>query len=192
MKRILAAVSLFAIAAVASRAAVETYKIDPVHSSVTFTATHIISKVPGQFTRFEGSIAVDRDNLEASSAQAVIEVGSIDTRNEKRDTHLKSPDFFDAAKHPTMTFKSTSWKKTGENTFDVTGDLTIKGVTKPVVLKTKLLGFAPGINNTPISAWEASTSIKRQDFGMQLKPMLDKVVGENIDISITVESDLQK
>lgn len=191
MKTFLSALVLAATAA-CIQAATETYKIDPVHSSVGFTATHIISKVPGQFTDFEGTLTVDRDNLEASSAQATIRVASVDTRNAKRDGHLKSPDFFDAEKNPTMTFKSTSWKKTGENTFDVAGDLTIKGMTKPVVLKTKLIGFAPGMNGAQLSAWEASTSIKRDDFGMHLKPMLEKIVGENIDIAITVEAQLQK
>ena len=129
----------------AASAAVETYAIDPVHSSVAFSVRHFLTRVPGHFAKFTGTITVDRDNLENSSVVAAIDVGSVSTDNEKRDDHLKSPDFFDAAKFDSITFKSTSWKKTGEGTFDVAGDLTIHGVTKPVVLKVDLLGFGPGM-----------------------------------------------
>ena len=110
-----------------AHAAVETYAIDPVHSSVGFSIRHFISKVPGSFTQFSGTITVDRDNLEHSSVDATIDVGSINTRNEKRDSDLRSPHFFDAAKFSTITFKSSSWKKTGEDTYDVTGDLKLTG-----------------------------------------------------------------
>src|ERR1035437_2848495 len=126
-------------------AAVETYAIDPVHSSVGFSIRHFVSKVPGTFTKFSGTITVDRANLEKSSVEATIDVGSVNTANEKRDGHLKSPDFFDTAKFGTATFKSKSWKKTGEDSYDITGDLTLHGVTKEIVLKTKLLAFGPGM-----------------------------------------------
>ena len=96
-----------------ARAAVETYKIDPVHSSVGFTIRHFFTNVPGCFTKFAGTIAVDRDNLENSTVEATIEVPSIDTRVEMRDNDLRSDHFFDAAKFPAITFKSKSWKKTG-------------------------------------------------------------------------------
>src|ERR1039458_10761637 len=103
---------ILAIAAVASGlataapAAVETYTIDPVHSSVGFSIRHFVSKVPGTFTKFSGTITVDRANLEKSSVEATIDVGSVNTANEKRDGHLKSPDFFDTAKFGTATFRS--------------------------------------------------------------------------------------
>jgi polyisoprenoid-binding protein YceI len=96
-------------------AAVETYVIDPVHSSVGFQIRHFVSKVPGTFTKFNGSLSVDRDNLENSSVEATVDIGSVNTANEKRDNHLKSPDFFNAAEFTSATFKSTSWKKTGED-----------------------------------------------------------------------------
>src|SRR5271170_1613348 len=142
--KILVAAALAAGLASAASAAVETYNIDPVHSSVAFSIRHFVSKVPGRFTKFSGTIVVDRDNLENSSVNAVIDVGSVTTDNDKRDAHLKTPDFFDAATYATITFKSTAWKKTGDGTFDVTGDLTIRGVTKQVVLGVTLLGFGPG------------------------------------------------
>jgi polyisoprenoid-binding protein YceI len=173
-------------------AAIETYTIDPVHSSVGFSVRHFLTKVPGLFTKFSGTITVDRDNLENSSVEATIDVGSVSTNNEKRDTHLKTPDFFDAANFSTITFKSTSWKKTGDNTFDVTGDLTIRGTTKPVVLKVDLMGFGPGMMGAQLSGWDASTTINREDFGVNGPAMLGKALGSEVGISITVEADLKK
>lgn len=175
-----------------TRAAVETYKIDPVHSSVGFTIRHFFSNVPGVFTRFSGTIVVDRDNLENSTVEATIEVPSIDTRVEQRDTHLKSADFFDAASFPIIVFKSKSWKKTGDGAYDVTGDLTIKGVTKEIVLKTKSLGFGPGMKGAMLSGWEATTVIKKADFNVNGPAMLGKALGDNVAVTITVEADLAK
>lgn len=174
-------------------AAVETYSIDPVHSSVGFTVRHLFSSVPGSFTKFEGTLTVDRDNLEKSSVAATIDIGSVNTASEKRDGHLKTPDFFDAMKFPTITFKSTSWKKTGDDTFDVTGDLTIKDVTKSVVLAVKVLGFGPGMMpGSQVTGWEGSTTINRRDFGVNGPAMLGKAVGDDVKISLSVEADLKK
>ncbi|MFA5058706.1 MAG: YceI family protein [Opitutaceae bacterium] len=172
-----------------ARAAVETYQIDPVHSSVGFTIRHFFSNVPGAFTKFAGTIVVDRDHLEHSTVEATIEIPSIDTRSEMRDNDLRSDHFFDAAKFPAMTFKSKSWKQTGDDTFDVTGDLTIRDVTKEVVLKTKSLGFGPGMKGAMLSGWEATTTINRNDFGITRYP---KVLGDEVPITISVEADLQK
>jgi polyisoprenoid-binding protein YceI len=176
----------------AARAVVETYAIDPVHSSVSFSIRHFISPVPGSFTRFSGTITVDRDHLENSSVDATIDVGSIDTRNAKRDSDLKSPHFFDAAKFATITFKSSSWKKTGGDTFDVTGDLTIHGVTKPVVLKVTSLGFGPGMRGASLSGWTATTTLNKSDFGVSGPAYVRKMLGEEVAISISVEADLKK
>lgn len=171
-------------------AAVETYTIDPVHSSVGFTIRHVVSHVPGQFTRFSGTIVVDRDNLENSSVSATIDVGSLSTNNDKRNSDLKSPAFFDATKYATMTFKSKAWKKTGDSTFDVTGDLTIKGVTKEVVLEATLLGFAPGMGGRQVSGWEATVTLNRRDFGVNGPAMLGSVLGDDVAVLISVEADL--
>ena len=171
-----------------AQAAVETYKIDPVHSSVGFTIRHFFTNVPGTFTKFSGTIVVDRANLENSTVEAKIEVASVDTRNGMRDDDLRSDKFFSAVKLPAITFKSTSWKKTGEDTFDVTGDLTIRDVTKEVVLKTKSLGFGPGMKGAMLSGWEASTTLNRNDFGITAYP---KVLGDDIAVTITIEGDLQ-
>ena len=141
MKRILASLTIL-IAATALSA--ETYTIDSVHSSVGFSLRHMVSKFTSSFTKVSGIINYDAAKPEASSVEATIAIDSVATANEKRDAHLKSPDFFDFAKFPAASFKSKAWKKTGENTFDVTGDLTIKDVTKEVVLKTTLVGSGPG------------------------------------------------
>ena len=104
---------------------------------------------------------------EASKVEVTIQAESVFTHNEARDKHLRGPDFFNTKEFPTLTFKSASWKKTGENTFDVTGDLTIKDVTKEVVLKTTLLGFGPGMRpGSLLSGWEATTTIKKSEFGL--------------------------
>ena len=189
--KILLVAALAAGLASAASAAVETYKIDPVHSSVAFSIRHFVSKVPGRFTKFSGTIVVDRDNLENSSVSAAIDVGSVTTDNDKRDAHLKTPDFFDAATYTTITFKSKSWKKTGDGTFDVTGDLTIKGVTKEVVLSVSLLGFGPGPRGATLSGWEASTALKKSDYGVNGPAMLGKALGDDVAVSISVEGDLQ-
>lgn len=182
--------ALLLLAANFASAAVETYVIDPVHSSIGFTIRHFVSKVPGSFSKVNGTITVDRDNLEKSSVDAVIDVASITTSNEKRDAHLNSPDFFDTAKYGTSTFKSTSWKKTGEDTFDVTGDLTLHGVTKPVVLQVTLLGFGPGPRGQ-LSGWEGSTKLKKSDFGVQGPAMLSKALGDEVTLHITIEAGLK-
>lgn len=178
--------------ALSARAAVETYTIDPVHSSVSFSIRHFVSKVPGSFTKFNGAITVDRDNLEKSSAEATIDVGSLNTANEKRDGDVKGEKYLDTEKFPTMQFKSKSFKKTGEDAFDITGDLTLRGVTKEVVLKAHLLGFTEGMRGTQLMGWEATTTLKRSDFGVNGPAMISKVLGDDVAVTINIESDLKK
>jgi polyisoprenoid-binding protein YceI len=193
MKFISKILALAAVAGLASAAsaAVETYTIDPVHSSVGFKIRHFVSNVPGAFTKFSGTITVDRDNLENSSVETVIDVGSLNTFNDHRDADLKTANYFDATNFGSITFKSSSWKKTGDDTFDVTGNLTIKGTTKEVVLKVKLLGFGPGMKGAMLSGWEASTTLDRLDYGVTGPAMLGKAMGDEVTIMIGVEADLK-
>jgi polyisoprenoid-binding protein YceI len=192
MKRLLTLIASLSLLLTA-RADVEAYKIDPVHSSTGFTIRHILSKFTSSFTKTSGVITVDRDNLEKSSVEATVEVASVSTANEKRNTHILSPDFLDNAKFPTATFKSKSWKKTGENTFDVTGDLTIKDVTKEVVLQVTSNGFADGMKpGTFISGWEATTVIKKSDFGVAGPAMLAKALGDEVTLNISIEAGYTK
>jgi polyisoprenoid-binding protein YceI len=175
-----------------ARATTETYAIDPVHSSVGFKVRHVFTKVPGRFTKFSGTIHVDRAAVENSTVEATIEIGSVNTENAKRDGDLAKDYFFDAAKFPAMTFKSKSWKKTGEDTYDVTGDLTIRDVTKSVVLQAKLLGFGPGLMGAYVSGWEVSTTLNRHDFGVNGPGWLGKAIGDDVSVSINIEADLKK
>lgn len=171
-----------------ARAAVETHNIDPVHSSVGFSIRHFVAKVPGKFNKFSGVIQVDRADLTRSSVEATIDVASIDTDNQRRDDHLRSADFFDAAKFPQMKFRSKAWKKTGENTYDVTGDLTLKDVTKEVVLKVTSLGFGPGAQGKELSGWEATTTIDKKQFNMKDPAGLDPALGDDVTILINIEA----
>lgn len=171
-----------------AHATIETYDIDPIHTWVGFNVRHFFTKVPGSFTKVKGSIVVDRDNLENSTVEAVIEISSIDTRVKMRDDDLRAR-FFEATKFPLMTFKSKAWKKTGDDTYDVTGDLKMKDVTKEVVLKVKSLGFGPGMKGAPISGWEATTTIDRRDFDVSAD---QDSVATQVDIVINVEADLRK
>src|SRR5687768_12001869 len=118
--------------------ATETWGIDKSHSNATFKVRHLMANVSGEFRDFDAVINVDRANPANSSVEFTIQAASIDTGNDKRDDHLRSPDFFDAAKFPTITFKSSSIKSTSKNAFDVTGDLTMRGVTKKVTLPVEI------------------------------------------------------
>ena len=192
MKRLIALLAIFGLL-LSARADVETYQIDPVHSSTGFTIRHILSKFTSSFTKTTGTITVDRDHLEKSSVEASVAIASISTANEKRDGHIQSADFLDVAKFPTATFKSIAWKKTGESTFDVTGNLTIKDVTKEVVLHVTSNGFAPGMKpGSTISGWDATTVIKKSDFGVAGPAMLAKALGDEVTLNISIEAGYTK
>lgn len=181
----LIAISILLASTVSAFAKTETYTIDPVHSSITFKIRHFFSKVTGNFNQFDGQIVVDRENMDKSQTNASIDVKSINTRNEKRDNHLRSEDFFDVAKFPTMTFQSKKWNKVSENEFDVTGDLSLHDVTKEVVLKVKALGFGDGPDGVYLSGWEGSTKIKKSDFGITYG---GASLGDEVEIIIEVEA----
>lgn len=187
---------LFLVAALSGGAltahADETYKIDPVHSSISFKVRHFFSYVNGSFKKFEGTISVDRDHPEKSSVTATIDAASIDTKNEKRDADLRSEDFFEVAKYPTITFKSKSVKQTGADSGDIVGNLTMHGVTKEITLQVKFLGKGQGMGGKPISGWQVTPEpIKRSEYGLNWSKMVEgtAVVGEEVTISIDVEAD---
>ncbi|HEY3757445.1 MAG TPA: YceI family protein [Opitutaceae bacterium] len=187
----LAAVLLgYASLALASAAGASpmTFTADPDHSSIKFAIRHFFTDQTGRFTRFDVTMKIDRDDWRNNSATASIEVASVATDDSTRDAQLLQPEFFDSEKHPFITFKSTSWKQTASG-FDVAGDLTIKGIARPVVLKVKALGFGPGMfPGSTISGWEASTTVNRFDFGVSGYP---KMLGADVKISIDIEADLK-
>jgi polyisoprenoid-binding protein YceI len=169
-----------------------TWVLDPTHTDVGFTVRHIMSRVRGHFTEFEGTIVTGEDLADAR-ATADIKLASIDTRNAQRDEHLRSGDFFDVASNTSMTFASTNVKDNGEELI-VTGDLSIKGVTKPIDLTVELLGVDKDPWGQTRLGLEATGQISRKEFGVDFNIPLegDKVmIGDKISIVITTEAVLQ-
>ena len=169
------------------------WKIDPMHSEADFAIKHMaISTVHGSFHGLSGMITLDPANLAKSSVEATIPVDTVDTGVAPRDNDLKCPRFFDAAQFPTMTFKSTSVHKAGDH-YDVTGDLTLHGVTKPVVLKLEELGKEEtGMDKKSVHrGFTATTTINRQDFGLAFNGTLssgDAVLSDEVKIEIDIDA----
>jgi polyisoprenoid-binding protein YceI len=171
--------------------AADTYTIDPVHSAVTFKVKHLFTMVPGRFNTVNGTIVFDAKAVENSKVDVTIDATSINTDNEMRDKHLRSADFFEVDKYPVATFKSTKVAKTGEGTLAVTGDLTIRGVTKSVVLAAEIVGFGPGMDGKQRGGFHATTTINRTDFNVSWNKTLDGgslLLGADVPIDITVEA----
>jgi polyisoprenoid-binding protein YceI len=169
--------------------AADAWKIDGSHTQAGFSVKHfMISTVRGDFDKTEGKVMLDEADVTKSSVEATIDMASVSTRDEKRDAHLKNADFFDVAKFPKMTFKSTKVEKAGEG-LKVTGDLTMKGVTKPVVLDvvgpTKEIKDPWGNTRRGLSA---TTKLNRKDFGVSYGP--DAVVSDSV--TVTIEAELVK
>jgi len=186
--------SLLAVIAVAlpGSAFAADYVIDPSHTSVGFTVRHLmVSKVRGSFEKVSGTVKYDPNEPEKIVIDATIDAASINTGEAKRDEHLRSPDFFDVAKHPTLTFKSKKAKVLGKGKLEVIGDLTIRGVTKEVTLQVE------GLDQEIKDPWgnvrrgaTATTRINRKDFGLAWNQVLETggvMVGEDVDIQIDVE-----
>ena len=177
---------------VAAPARAATWEIDPAHTAIQFSVRHMmVSNVRGHFGKFSGHVEGDESAPTKARIEATIETASIDTGNAKRDDHLRSPDFLDAAKFPTITFKSTKIEQTDASTWKVTGDLTLHGVTRAVVLD--LADVTKPIKD-PMGAQRAGgavrTTINRQDFGISFNKTLDGggvMVGNEITITIDVE-----
>lgn len=185
-------VSLFAATTMAAtKAKIEpgTYAIDGAHSTVGFSIKHlVISEVEGRFDKFDGEITL-AEKITAATVTANIDTTSINTANAKRDEHLKSADFFDTAKFPTMTFKSK--KVTGSvDNMTIVGDLTLHGVTKEVTLKGKMTGTIKGMMGETRAAFNATTTIKRSDFGLTWSKAVEAgpVVGEEVKVTLKLEA----
>ncbi len=172
--------------------ALENWNIDTVHSTIGFTVRHlVVSKVHGLFTKWEGTFAFDEESPAKSNVEVKIDVASIDTREAQRDAHLRSGDFFDAEKHPHITFKSTAVSRAANDHFEVTGDLTMRGVTKSVVLDVELGGRQAHPQMGERVGFSARASINRKDFGVSFNQVLETggvMVSEKVDISIDIEA----
>lgn len=191
MKKPIILAFLSALLIGSSALAADTYVFDKAHSTMGFQVRHLFSNLPGKFDDFSGTILFDEANPEQSSVEVSIKTASIDTGFKMRDDNLRSPDFFDADKFPEITFKSKSVKTTGENTADVTGDLTIHGVTKEVVLKVELIGKGAGPKNSFVSGWDATTALKRSDFGLTWNKVIEgaQIAGDDVKIELHVEAE---
>ena len=198
-KSALSALALSAALALAAtspaRAGVESYKIDPGHSMVGFKVTHILSRVPGRFTKYSGTIALDPNDLSTAKISAEIDAASINTDSEARDKDLRSASFFEVEKFPKLTFESTAVVPNGANRATLKGNLTMHGVTKPVDLDVDVLGFAADPWGGYRASFEAKATINRKDFGMTFNKVLDNgglLVGESVEITLDVEAVRQK
>jgi polyisoprenoid-binding protein YceI len=170
--------------------AADQYSLDGAHSSIGFKVTHlVISKVRGSFQKFSGKLMYDEADPTKSSVEVTIDAASIDTDNEKRNNHLRSPDFFDVEKYPEITFKSKSIKKV-EDGYVATGDFTMHGVTKEIELPFKITGTITDPRGSHRIGVEAAVSINRQDYGLTWSKTLETgglVVSDEVDIDIYAE-----
>ncbi|MCE9595062.1 MAG: YceI family protein [Planctomycetes bacterium] len=169
-----------------------TYQIDPVHSTVLFRIKHLgVSYTYGRFNEVSGSFVYDEKAPEASTINVEVEVASVDTNNEARDTHLKSPDFFNAAEHPKLTFKSKSVKKAKDGKLSVTGDLTLHGVTKSLTADVEFVGAGDRGQMGNKAGFETTFTLKREDFGMNTM-VSETGIANDVRVTVSLEGDLQK
>jgi polyisoprenoid-binding protein YceI len=167
------------------------YTVDPGHSAVTFSARHLmVTKVRGRFAVSGGTITIG-ENPEESVVEATIDVGSVESGDLKRDGHLRSDDFFAVDRYPTITFRSTSVRDLGEGTFELAGDLTVRDVTRPVVLRGEYLGQADSPFGDTRIGFTAETTVNRKDWGLEWNVALESggfLVGEKVNLTIDVEA----
>jgi polyisoprenoid-binding protein YceI len=183
---VLAASSLFA----------DTYVVDKAHSEANFQVRHMMSKVSGKFDDFTGKINIDRAKPSASSVEFNIKTASVDTGNADRDKHLQTADFFDAAKNPEITFKSTSIAATKKkDVYDVTGDLTMRGVTRHVTMPVEFNGFGRDPWGNERVGFSLTTTVNRKDYGINWNKALDNggfLVGDDVTINVNLEAQKAK
>ena len=192
----LAAALVLALLALPSTAAVPvaatgTWTVDKVHSEVSFQVRHFVSKVRGSFGDFSGVLKVDAAKPEASTVEFTIKVASIDTNEPKRDAHLKSPDFFDAEKNPEIRFVSKKVVAKSDTAYDVTGDLTMRGVTKEVTLPVSFNGIAKDPWGGERAGFETSITLNRKEYGINWNKALDQggfMLSDDVSVSISLET----
>ncbi len=192
MKNLIKSVVAAAVLASPALAFGATWEIDPTHSQAQFAVKHMmVSTVKGDFGKLAGTVNIDEKDITKSTVDVVIDASSIDTRNASRDGHLKSADFFDVANHPNLTFKSTKVEKAGEGKLKVTGNLTIRNVTKSVVLDVEgPSAELKGIDGSMRVGATATTKINRKDFGLNWNKGLETggvLVGDEVKVSIEFE-----
>lgn len=164
----------------------DSFKIDPVHSFIIFKIGHFgVGHVYGRFDSFSGNFTFDQNDQSKDAVNVEIKTDSVDTNAPKRDTDIKSPDFFNAAQFPTATFKSTAVKKVDDKNYEVTGDFTLRGVTKPLTLNLQVIGTGPDPKGAIHMGWEGTAALKRSDFDVKA---LVPAVSDEVDLIIAVEA----
>ncbi len=164
-----------------------TYRVDPVHSSILFRVKHMnTAYVYGRFNQFSGMLVVDEKNPERSSVQFEIDLNSVDTGNSQRDDHLRNPDFFNTRQFPKATFKSTRVRKINDTTVEVQGNLTLRGVTKPLTIRVTFTGKGRNPRGQEIIGYETTFTIKRSEFGINYG--LNGGLSDEVRVTISVEA----
>lgn len=189
-RKLFAAAALAAFVAIPAFAA-DVYNVDASHSEVSFQIRHMVTQVRGRFNDFKGAVNLDPANLAKSSVEFRVKAESIDTGLADRDKHLRAADFFDVEKYPEITFKSTSIKATGKDTYAVTGDFTMRGVTRKITLPVTFLGSAKDPWGNVRAGFETATTLNRKEYGMNWNAALDNggvILGDDVKIAINLEA----
>jgi polyisoprenoid-binding protein YceI len=191
MKRFMLLFAFTLISAGALMAQKSGWTLDKAHSSIGFSVRHmVISEVTGNFKDFDINFSSTKDDYSDAAVEASIKVASINTDNERRDGHLKTDDFFNAEKYPVIKFKSASFEKVGENKYKITGDLTIRDVTKKVTFDAVYNGSIKAPWGATVSSWKATTSVNRFDFGLKWNKAIESgglIAGETVNITLNLE-----
>jgi polyisoprenoid-binding protein YceI len=186
-KIVIASIAAVMASSFAFKTADTTWTLDKAHAKLGFTITHLmVSEVEGWFKNFDGKVTTSKEDFSDAVAEMTADVNSINTDNEQRDKHLKSPDFFDAAKYPTITFKSKTFKKVNDKNFKVTGDLTMHGITKTIELDAIYRVGTNPMNKQSITGFKITGTIKRSDFAIGTS-MASNLLGEEISIVANTE-----
>jgi polyisoprenoid-binding protein YceI len=190
MQRTMTLAMLLIVATAPAALAADSWTADTAHSEVTFKIRHLMSKVTGRFDTFDATVTTDFENLARSSVRFEIDAASINTNNSDRDNHLRSPDFFDVANHPKITFESSKITKTGDSSFDVTGTLTMRGVAKQITIPVSFLGAAQDPWGNTKAGFELGTSLDRKDYGVSWNKALDTggiLLGDDVEIAVNLQ-----
>lgn len=194
-RRVLHAAIFSMVSFAGSQALAASYSIDGAHSNINFKIKHMLSKVSGRFTDWTGTFDFDPEMKKLGNFKANIKTASINTDNQKRDDHLRSPDFFDAAKNPEITFVGKTAKKTGAKTFTVTGDLTMGGKTKPITFDFEYLGEQKDPMGSLKAGFIGKTKLNRKDYNIMWNKKLDQggfVLGDDVEVEVLIEAEAQK
>lgn len=165
------------------------YEVDPVHSTITFRITHLrVSAFYGRFNEPSGWFAFDPDRAEGSRFEIQVPAENVDTNSSRRDNHLRSPDFFSAREFPTISFKSTRVRKTGAEAYEVTGELSLHGVTKTITIDMEHIGTETYPRRGQLTGFDCSFTIKRSDYGMNYMP---DMLGDEVTVRVGLEGQAQ-